>query len=349
MKIETIKSGAPRPLANYNECFKVGPWVFAAGQIASDYKTGVAPEARKKPAFPYYGSDIKLQTHYVLGNLKKTFEAAGSSLDHVVKAQVFMTDLANFNAFDEVWREYFKVPPARTTVGTTGLLVPGTLVEIDLIGYVPGQGIEHKAVKSARAAAARELHRGVHGRQPDLRGRAAGERLQDRHPGRGAARTRRFRSTARTSRSRPASSWTISSRPSRRPAARSTRCSRRRCSSPTSTTSTPSTRSGRSISRCRRRARPSARPGCWSRDSLIEIDLVGQIRQGREARGGHVEQSQAARQLHRGVPRRRPGVRGGTDRLGLRHRRRPGGAGSIRHFRITARRSRSRPATSSTT
>jgi len=148
MKIEIVKSGAPRPLANYNECFKVGPWVFAAGQIASDYRTGVAPEALKNPAFPYYGSDIKLQTHYVLGNLKKTFEAAGSSLDHVVKAQVFMTDLNNFNAFDEVWREYFKVPPARTTVGTTGLLVPGTLVEIDLIGYAPGQGIEHKAVKS---------------------------------------------------------------------------------------------------------------------------------------------------------------------------------------------------------
>jgi enamine deaminase RidA (YjgF/YER057c/UK114 family) len=149
VRIEIIKSAAPRPLANYSECFKCGPWVFAAGQIASDYKTGVAPEARRKPAFPYYGSDIKLQTHYILGNLKKTFEAAGSSLDHVVKAQVFMTDLDNFTAFDEVWREYFRVPPARTTVGTTGLLVPGTLVEIDLIGYAPGQGIEHKAIKSA--------------------------------------------------------------------------------------------------------------------------------------------------------------------------------------------------------
>jgi enamine deaminase RidA (YjgF/YER057c/UK114 family) len=149
MKIEVIKSGAPRPLANYNECFKVGPWVFAAGQIASDYRTGVAPEARRNPAFPYYGSDIKLQTRYVLGNLKQTFEAAGSSLDHVVKAQVFLTDLANFNAFDEVWREYFKVAPARTTIGTTGLLVPGTLVEIDLIGYVPDQGLERKAIKSA--------------------------------------------------------------------------------------------------------------------------------------------------------------------------------------------------------
>src|SRR3982074_3028285 len=149
MKIEIIKSGAPRPLANYNECFKVGPWVFAAGQIASDYKTGVAPEARRNSAFPSYGSEINVQTHYVLDNLKKTFEAAGRSLDHVVKAQVFMTDLGNFNAFDEVWRDYFKVPPARTTIGTTGLLVPGTLVEIDLIGYVPGQGIERKAIKSA--------------------------------------------------------------------------------------------------------------------------------------------------------------------------------------------------------
>lgn len=148
VKIEIIKSSAPRPLANYNECFKVGPWVFAAGQIASDYQTGVAPEARRKPAFPYYGSDIKLQTHYVLDNLKKTFEAAGSSLDNVVKAQVFLKDLNNFNAFDEIWREYFKVPPPRTTIGTTGLLVPGTLVEIDLIGYVAGQGIERRAVKS---------------------------------------------------------------------------------------------------------------------------------------------------------------------------------------------------------
>jgi enamine deaminase RidA (YjgF/YER057c/UK114 family) len=149
VNIEIVKSAAPRPLANYSECFKVGPWVFAAGQIASDYRTGVPPEARRKPGFPYYGSDIKLQTHYILGNLRKTFEAAGSSLDHVVKAQVFMTDLDNFAAFDEVWREYFKVPPARTTVGTTGLLVPGTLVEIDLVGYAPGHGVAHKAIKSA--------------------------------------------------------------------------------------------------------------------------------------------------------------------------------------------------------
>jgi enamine deaminase RidA (YjgF/YER057c/UK114 family) len=149
VNIETIRSSAPRPLAHYNECFKVGPWVFAAGQIASDYQTGVAPEARPTPGFPSDGSDIKLQTRYVLGNLTKTFEAAGSSLDQVVKAQVFLTDLNNFPAFDEVWHDYFPVPPPRTTLGTTGLLVPGTLVEIDLIGYIAGPGMQRRTVTVA--------------------------------------------------------------------------------------------------------------------------------------------------------------------------------------------------------
>ena len=133
LKHEVIKSGAPRPLANYSEAFTLGDFVFAAGQIASDYKTGVPSEARKHPNFPFYGSDIKLQTAYILNNLKQTFEAAGSSIDNVVKAQVFMTDLKNFAAFDEVWKQFFKVPPPRTTVGTTGLLVRDALVEIDLI------------------------------------------------------------------------------------------------------------------------------------------------------------------------------------------------------------------------
>jgi enamine deaminase RidA (YjgF/YER057c/UK114 family) len=130
-------SDIPRPLAHYTPATRVGDLVFAAGQIASDYKTGVPREARIDPAFPYYGSDVKRQTRYVLENLAKTFKAAGTSLDQVVKAQVFHTDLANFAEFDEVWKEFFATPPPRTTVGTTGLLVPGTLVEIDLVAAMP--------------------------------------------------------------------------------------------------------------------------------------------------------------------------------------------------------------------
>jgi enamine deaminase RidA (YjgF/YER057c/UK114 family) len=147
--IRVVQSGIPRPLANYNEAFVVGDLVFAAGQLASDFKTGVPPEARKQHGFPFYGSDIERQTVYILENLKKTFEAAGSSLDHVVKAQVFLTDLDNFHGFDSVWKRYFKVPPPRTTIGCTGLLVADTLVEIDLIAYVPRQGLRHEVISSS--------------------------------------------------------------------------------------------------------------------------------------------------------------------------------------------------------
>lgn len=129
--------GIPQPLANYTPAVRAGDLVFAAGQLASDFKHGVAPEARIDPAFPYYGSAIKKQARYVLENLAQTFKAAGTSLEHVVKAQVFHTDLGNFNGFDEVWKEFFPTPPPRTTIGTTGLLVPGTLVEIDLIATMP--------------------------------------------------------------------------------------------------------------------------------------------------------------------------------------------------------------------
>src|SRR5579862_7946538 len=103
----TVQSDNPRPLANYSEATIAGDLVFAAGQLASDFKTGVPSEARKHPSFPFYGSDIKLQTDYILKNMAKTFKSAGTSLDHVIKAQVFLTNLDNFNGFDEVWKEYF--------------------------------------------------------------------------------------------------------------------------------------------------------------------------------------------------------------------------------------------------
>jgi reactive intermediate/imine deaminase len=144
-----VKSEAPKPLANYSEAMKVGDLVFAAGQLASDFKTGVPAQAKRAENFPFYGSDIQLQTEFVLENLKKTFESAGSSLDHVVKAQVFLTNLNDFAGFDQVWKRYFKIPPPRTTVGTTGLLVRNTLVEVDLIGYVPRSGLTHEVIKSS--------------------------------------------------------------------------------------------------------------------------------------------------------------------------------------------------------
>ncbi len=186
MGIKVINSDVPRPLANYSEASIANDLVFTAGQLASDFKTGVPPEARKHPNFPFYGSDIKLQADYILKNMAKTFKAAGTSLDHVIKAQVFLTDLNDFNGFDEVWKQYFKVPPPRTTVGTTGLLVKDTLVEIDLIATMPGKPGDGHHV--GRAQAARKLFRSHAGGRPCFRGRTIGQRFQIRCAGYGQAR-----------------------------------------------------------------------------------------------------------------------------------------------------------------
>jgi reactive intermediate/imine deaminase len=131
-KIPQPVVGGPHP-----QGLRVGNLLFLSGQLASDFKTGVPKEARRDPNFPYYTSDIKLQTKYILENFKTLLEENSSSLDYVVKAQVFLVNLNDFAGFDEVWKQYFKRPPPRATVGVAGLLVPGCLVEIDLTAVVP--------------------------------------------------------------------------------------------------------------------------------------------------------------------------------------------------------------------
>ena len=180
MSIKVINSDVPRPLANYSEASLASDLVFAAGQLASDFKTGVPAEARKHPNFPFYGSDIKLQTDYILKNMAKTFKAAGTSLDSVVKAQVFLTDLNDFNGFDEVWKQHFKVPPPRTTIGTTGLLVKDTLVEIDLIATLPSK--PGAVVKSDAPKPLANYSEAMRVGDSGLCCRPVGQRLQDGCP-----------------------------------------------------------------------------------------------------------------------------------------------------------------------
>src|SRR5258706_45472 len=135
-EVISVKS-TPTPMAHYCQGILAGETLYAAGQIASDYKTGVPPEARQDPAFPYYGSDIQKQARYVLNNLRSVFQAAGCDFKDVVKSQVFLTDLNDFFHFDQVWKEFFPSPPPRTTVQVSALLVPGCRVEIDLWGARP--------------------------------------------------------------------------------------------------------------------------------------------------------------------------------------------------------------------
>lgn len=123
MKREVIRSErAPKAIGPYEQALKLDGWVFTSGQIPLDPGTGAMVEG-----------GIGAQTRQVLENLRGVLEAAGTSMGRVVKATVYMTNLADFQKMNEVYAEYFHHDkPVRSTVGVASL-PRGALVEIDVI------------------------------------------------------------------------------------------------------------------------------------------------------------------------------------------------------------------------
>lgn len=113
---------APEAIGPYEQAIKVGDFIYTAGQIPLDPKTGNLVEG-----------GIAAQTRQVLENLKAVLEAGGSSLDRVVKATVFLKSMGDFASMNEVYAEYLgQVKPARSTVAVAEL-PRGALVEIDFV------------------------------------------------------------------------------------------------------------------------------------------------------------------------------------------------------------------------
>ncbi len=108
-----------------SQAIKAGDWVFASGQLGLDVATGkLVP------------GGIAAETRQVCENLKAILEAAGSSLDKVVKVTIYMADLGELMAMNEVFSRYFPVdPPARTTFQCAAL-VGGARVEIEAIAFL---------------------------------------------------------------------------------------------------------------------------------------------------------------------------------------------------------------------
>lgn len=113
---------APRAIGPYSQAIRANGFVFVAGQVALDPRTG-----------QLIGTDIKQQTRQALENIKAVLEAAGSSLNEVVRCGVFLADMNDFGPMNEEYGSYFQgQPPARTTV-QVARLPRNALVEIDCI------------------------------------------------------------------------------------------------------------------------------------------------------------------------------------------------------------------------
>ena len=126
MRREPIKtSDAPAALGPYSQAIKVGDFVYTSGQVAIDPATG-----------ELIGGGIAEQTERVLKNVAAVLEAAGSSLDQVVKTLVFLADMDDFSAMNEVYGKFFTAaPPARSTV-QAARLPKDARIEIEAVALI---------------------------------------------------------------------------------------------------------------------------------------------------------------------------------------------------------------------
>jgi len=118
-------TGAPGAIGPYSQAIRAGDFVFLSGQIPLDPETGKIA-----------GDGIVDQTHQVLKNLGAVLTAAGASYSTVVKTTVYLADMSEFNAMNQVYADYFGAPaPARATV-QAARLPRDVCVEIDAIAYL---------------------------------------------------------------------------------------------------------------------------------------------------------------------------------------------------------------------
>jgi 2-iminobutanoate/2-iminopropanoate deaminase len=125
VKVQVQTDNAPAAIGPYSQAVKANGMVFCSGQIPIDPKTG-----------EFVAGGVREQTEQVLKNLSAVLQAAGSSLDQVVKTTVFLVDMKDFAAMNEVYSQFFQgVSPARATVAAAGL-PRDARVEIEVVALL---------------------------------------------------------------------------------------------------------------------------------------------------------------------------------------------------------------------
>lgn len=116
---------APAALGPYSQAIVAGGFVFCSGTAGIDPATGQIPEG------------IEAQTELALRSIAATLEAAGSSMDHLVKTTIFYSDVADFAALNAVYARHMPTPPPARSAPANVVLPRGLLVSIDAIATLP--------------------------------------------------------------------------------------------------------------------------------------------------------------------------------------------------------------------
>ncbi|KPL84426.1 hypothetical protein SE15_04765 [Thermanaerothrix daxensis] len=125
-KQSIVANNAPKAIGPYSMAIKAGPFLFVSGQLGLDPVTG-----------DLVSGGVAAETRQALNNLKAILEAAGSSLEAVVKTTVFLRDIGEFSTVNQVYNEFFtQNPPARSAIQAAAL-PRGAAVEIEAIALLP--------------------------------------------------------------------------------------------------------------------------------------------------------------------------------------------------------------------
>ena len=137
--------------AGYATAQRAGPLVFLPGSTASDFETGLHPEARANHAF-WFDRDVIKQTDFILGTRQIVLEEMGLSLNDAVQATVYLTNITDLPEFEDTWHRHFSNGgPAVTIVPVDELAVQGSVVEISVIALDPSSGLSRRVVETSQA------------------------------------------------------------------------------------------------------------------------------------------------------------------------------------------------------
>lgn len=127
VRAEVHSSAAPAAIGPYSQGIRAGGFVFTSGQVGAEPSDGAMVEG------------VAAQADRALRNLAAVLAEAGSSLERVVKTTIFLTDINDFTAVNEVYARYLSAPfPARSTVAVAAL-PKGALVEIEVVALLPDE------------------------------------------------------------------------------------------------------------------------------------------------------------------------------------------------------------------